>query len=84
MHKKLLLVDLDGTIADIDAALIASGGFDAKVIGEREALEFEGDLEAQTRAVMESEGFFASIPVVEQAVETLKSWPRSTAGRSSL
>src|SRR5207247_731314 len=64
-------VDLDGTIADIDSALIARG-VDAKCVRERDSLEFEGDLERQTRRIMESEGFYASIPVVDNAVDTLK------------
>lgn len=37
---RLLLVDLDGTIADLDAALIARG-LDAKVVRERTALDKE-------------------------------------------
>jgi 5'-nucleotidase len=69
--KRLLLVDLDGTIADLDDALIAKG-IDGKCVRERESFEFEGELEKQTRRLMETEGFFASIPVVEHAVDTLK------------
>lgn len=70
-EPKILLVDMDNTIADTDKALVAAGMSCADVYA-RTSFEFTGDLEAEAKRIMSQPGFFLNLEPLDGAIKTLK------------
>lgn len=76
----VLLVDMDGTVADLDGSLeraVKQLGHDTKGIRGRTEFEYEAKVEAIVKPIMAKEGFFQSFSPFQGAVEALKRLQKS-------
>lgn len=77
MRKKTIAIDMDGVLADIEAQLIEHYNKEIGTTLSRESIQGLSEGEAFTdrsivRKVLNADNFFRSLPVMDDAVESLK------------
>lgn len=80
-EKRIFLVDLDGTVADIDQSLALKFPELKHVIVGRSDSEFSGDNKKMFRTEMTKPGFFLDLPVIEEGAKFVREMLQSAKAR---